>query len=147
VDARAVESAHAPAIAVFQPARLFETERSAVHSLAASVYVLAGAAVFLHILFAGRYGYFRDELYYAACGQHPAWGYVDHPPLAPLLARVSRTLLGDSLYALRFLPALASAAKVLLGGWIARELGGGKFAQFFAAFCILIAPIYLTFDS
>jgi hypothetical protein len=45
------------------------------------------------------------------------------------------------------LPALSAAAKVFLGGWIARELGGGKFAQFFAAFCILIAPIYLTFDN
>src|SRR5262249_49899390 len=74
-------------------------------------------------------------------------GYVDHPPLAPLLARLSRAALGDSLYALRLLPALASAAKVLLAGWIARELGGRRFAQVFAAFCILIAPIYLTFDS
>ena len=109
--------------------------------------MLAAGAVCLHLLFAGRYGYFRDELYYAACGQHLAWGYVDHPPLAPLLVRLSRTLLGDSLYALRFLPALASAAKVLLAGWIARELGGGRFAQSFAAFCVLVAPIYLTFDS
>jgi hypothetical protein len=103
--------------------------------------------VVLHLVFAGRYGYFRDELYYAACGQHPAWGYVDHAPLAPILARFSRTLLGDSLYALRLLPALASLGKVFLAGWIARELGGSRFAQFFAALCVLIAPIYLTFDS
>jgi hypothetical protein len=56
-------------------------------------------------------------------------------------------MLGDSLFALRFLPALASAAKIFLGGWIAREVGGGKFAQFFAAFTVLCAPIYLTFDN
>jgi hypothetical protein len=118
-----------------------------VGALASSVYLLAAGAVFLHFLFAGRYGYFRDELYYAACGQHLAWGYIDHPPLAPFLAQLTRATLGDSLFALRFLPALASAAKVLLAGWIARELGGGRFAQFFAAFCVLIAPIYLTFDS
>jgi hypothetical protein len=121
--------------------------RSAALALAPSVYGLAVGAVCLHLIFAGRYGYFRDELYYAACGQHLAWGYVDHPSLAPFLARLSRALLGDSLYALRFLPALASGAKVFLAGWIARELGGRRFAQFFAAFCVLVAPIYLTFDS
>jgi hypothetical protein len=116
-------------------------------ALTTSVYILAAAATCLHIAFSGRYGYFRDELYYAACGQHLAWGYVDHAPLAPLLARLTRAFLGDSLFALRFLPALSAAAKVFLGGWIAREMGGGKFAQFFAAFCVLIAPIYLTFDN
>ena len=135
-----------PSILAF-PSRQPEAVRSSALALAPSVYALAASAVCLHMIFAGRYGYFRDELYYAACGQHLAWGYVDHPSLAPALARLSRALLGDSLYALRFLPALASGAKVLLAGWIAHELGGRRFAQFFAAFCVLIAPIYLTFDS
>jgi 4-amino-4-deoxy-L-arabinose transferase-like glycosyltransferase len=126
-----------------------EVARAVADSLPLSlaVYALAIAAIALHVAFSGRYGYFRDELYYAACGQHLAWGYVDHAPLAPWLARLSRALLGDSLPALRFLPALAASAKVLLGAWLARELGGGKYAQFFAAFCVLLAPIYLTFDS
>jgi hypothetical protein len=124
-----------------------ERDRSASAPLSAAVYALAIVAFALHVGFSGRFGYFRDELYYAACGQHLAWGYVDHAPLAPLLARVSRTFLGDSLLALRFLPALAAAAKVILGGWMARELRGGKYAQFLAAFCVLLAPIYLTFDS
>jgi len=141
VEARAAE------IALPHPLHHVEAARTSAFTLAPSVYLLAAGAVCLHFLFAGRYGYFRDELYYAACGQHLAWGYVDHAPLAPVLARISRSLLGDSLYALRFLPVLASAGKVLLAGWIARELGGGKFAQFLAAFCVLIAPIYLTFDS
>lgn len=116
-------------------------------ALATSVYVLTFAAVALHLAFAGRYGYFRDELYYAACGEHLSWGYVDHAPLAPFLARMSRALLGDSLYALRFLPAVASGAKVFLAGWIARELGGRSFAQFLGCLTVLLAPIYLTFDS
>ena len=115
--------------------------------LSAAVYALAIAAIALHVGFSGRFGFFRDELYYAACGQHPAWGYVDHAPLAPFLARLSRTFLGDSLLALRFFPALAASAKVLLGGWLARELNGEKYAQFLTAFCVLLAPIYLTFDS
>ena len=125
-------------------------ERNIVNNLetrSRAVYGLAIAAVALHMAFSGRFGFFRDELYYAACGQRLAWGYVDHAPLAPFLARLSGALLGDSLPALRFLPALAAAAKVLLGGWMARELGGGKYAQFLAAFCVLLAPIYLTFDN
>src|SRR6202030_3458504 len=124
-----------------------ETDRSASAPLSTAAYALAIVAFALHIGFSGRFGYFRDELYYAACGQHLAWGYVDHAPLAPLLARVSRAFLGDSLLALRFLPALAAAAKVILSGWMARELSGGKYAHFLAAFCVLLAPIYLTFDS
>lgn len=111
------------------------------------MWALAILGTLLHFLFNRQYGFFRDELYYAACGEHPAWGYVDHSPLAPLASYLSRVLLGDSLFALRFLPALASAAKIFLGGWIAREIGGGKFAQFFASFTVLCAPIYLTFDN
>ncbi|HKM90869.1 MAG TPA: glycosyltransferase family 39 protein, partial [Candidatus Acidoferrales bacterium] len=91
--------------------------------------------------------YFRDELYFAACGQHLAWGYVDQAPLIALVARVSRMLLGDSLFALRFFPALASGATVMLGGAIARELGGRRFAQSLAALAVLAAPIYLTFGN
>jgi hypothetical protein len=115
--------------------------------LSRTVYALAIAGFALHVAFSGRFGFFRDELYYAACGQRLAWGYVDHAPLAPFLARLSHALLGDSLPALRFLPMLAASAKVLLGGWMARELGGGKYAQFLAAFCVFLAPIYLTFDN
>jgi hypothetical protein len=126
-----------------------DRSRLAAHSGAVtlSVFVLAAVATLIHFLFNGAYGYFRDELYYAACGEHLAWGYVDHAPLAPFIACVSRALLGNSLFALRFFPALAAAAKVLLAGWLARELGGGKFAQFLAALTVLLAPIYLTFDN
>jgi hypothetical protein len=115
--------------------------------LSTSVYALAAFALALHLAFNGGYGFFRDELYYAACGQRLAWGYVDHAPLAPLLARLTRMLLGDSLRALRFLPALSSFAKVFLAGWMAREMGGRNEAQFLAALAVLLAPIYLTFDN
>jgi 4-amino-4-deoxy-L-arabinose transferase-like glycosyltransferase len=135
---------------VFQPLeiaveRLAGRARSA--SLAPSVFAVAAGATLIHLVFSRGYGFFRDELYYAACGEHLAWGYFDHAPLAPFIARLSRTMLGDSLFALRFFPALAAAAKVLLAGWIARELGGGKFAQLLASLAVLLAPIYLTFDN
>ncbi|MHB8540012.1 MAG: ArnT family glycosyltransferase [Candidatus Acidiferrales bacterium] len=115
--------------------------------LATSVYALAIFATLFHFIFSGQYGYFRDELYYAACGQHLAWGYVDQAPLIAWIARLSRALLGNSLFALRFSPALAAAGKIILAGWMARELGGRRFAQSLAALTVLVAPIYLTFDN
>ena len=107
----------------------------------------AVAACLVHFMWNGRYGYFRDELYYAACGQHLAWGYADHAPLIALIARFSRWLFGDSLHALRFFPALSSGAKILLTGWIVRELGGRRYAQILAATAMLLCPIYLTMDN
>jgi len=122
--------------------------RRAPHAaITKSVYALAALAVLIHFLFNRQYGYFRDELYYAACGEHLAWGYVDHAPLVAFASAFTRALFGDSLFALRLLPALSAAPKVLLAGWIAREIGGGKFSQFFAALLVLLAPIYLTFDN
>ena len=82
----------------------------------------------LHFLTNGQYGYFRDELYYLACGEHLDWGYVDQAPLIAVVAWFERAAFGDSLFALRLLPALAGAATVFLTGLIAREAGGRRFA-------------------
>jgi hypothetical protein len=112
--------------------------------------ILAGLALAKLLLqFAGilHYGFFRDELYYIACGEHLAWGYVDQPPLIALIAWLSRHVLGDSLFSIRLFPAVAGAAVVFLTGLLARELGGGRFAQFLAAAAMLFAPAYLAFDS
>ena len=97
-----------------------------------------------HLLTAGRYGIFRDELYYLACGEHLDWGYVDQPPLIALVAWIARHLFGDWLVGLRFFPALAGAATVWLTGKLAREMGGGAFAQVLAALAVICVPIYLV---
>src|SRR5689334_8340541 len=116
-------------------------------SIAAIICTFAAAAFFVHLLTANRYGYFRDELYYAACGQHLAWGYVDHAPLIAAICWFARHLLGDSLYALRLFPALSAAAKVLLTAWMVREFGAKRFAQILAAVVVFFCPIFLTMDS
>lgn len=116
-------------------------------STAALVAAFSAAAFALHLLTANRYGYFRDELYYAACGQHLAWGYVDHAPLIAAVFWFARRLLGDSLFAIRIFPALSAAAKVLLTAWMVRELGGRRYAQLLAAIVVFFCPIYLTMDS
>ena len=108
------------------------------------VLVLAGAKLIFHLLTAGRYGIFRDELYYLACGEHLDCGYVDQPPLIALVAWTARHLFGDWLPGLRFFPALAGAATVWLAGKLAREMGGGAFAQVLAALAVICVPIYLV---
>ena len=115
-------------------------------SLAIAGY-FAAAGLLIHVLTSAGYGYFRDELYMLDCGEHLDWGYVDHAPLIAWIARLSRTLFGDSLYGIHFLPALAAAAMILLTGLIARELGGGRFAVALACLCVLVAPVYLIMDS
>src|SRR5215470_2155317 len=92
------------------------------------ILLFSAVALLVHLLTNGRYGYFRDELYYITCARHLAFGYVDQPPLSILLLRLSLLLLGDSLLAIRLLPALAGAAIVALTGIIARELGGRAWA-------------------
>ena len=88
---------------------------------------IAAATLIGHCIFNGGYGYFRDEFDYLACAQHPAWGYVDQPPMIPMLAGLGRMILGDSLRAVRFLPALASSLTVVLAALIAREMGRAAF--------------------
>jgi hypothetical protein len=109
----------------------------------AIVLLLALAKFLFHLLTAGRYGIFRDELYYLACSEHLDFGYVDQPPLIALVAWVARHLFGESLIGLRLLPALAGAATVWLTGKLSREMGGGVFAQALAALAVIAAPIYL----
>jgi hypothetical protein len=108
--------------------------------------VFVGLKLLLHALAASNYGYFRDELYYIACSKHLAWGYVDQPPFSIGVLAGVRALLGDSLAALRLLPALAGAATILLTGLIVRDLGGGRFAQAIACLCALLAPVWLAVD-
>lgn len=103
----------------------------------------AGACFLLHLLFLNRYGIFRDELYYLACADHMAWGYVDQPPLSIAVLWLTRALLGDSLWAIRLPSALALAATVWLTGWLAWEASGKRSAQALAMLAALIAPVYL----
>ena len=108
---------------------------------------LAAAVLIIHGLTLGRYGYFIDELYYLACAEHLSFGYVDHPPLSILVLAAVRSAFGSSLAVIRLVPALAGAGTVVVTGLMARELGGGRFAQGLAALTVLIAPAYLAMSG
>jgi 4-amino-4-deoxy-L-arabinose transferase-like glycosyltransferase len=106
--------------------------------------VVGALATLLELSLAQRYGIFRDELYYAACGEHLAWGYVDHPPIVALMAFLSRWIFGPSLWGLRGWPALFAGLTPVVTGHLARVLGGGRFAQLLAACSVALAPHILA---
>jgi hypothetical protein len=127
-----------------QKAVAAEAPQSRFTSGPAIVLYIVAAKLLLHLLMVARYGIFRDEMYYLACSRHMAWGYADHPPLTVWVAWFSRVVLGDSPLGVRLLPILAGAAVVWLAGKLAREMGGGRFAQGMAALAVFVVPLYLV---
>ena len=98
----------------------------------------------LDLGFANRYGWQRDELYYAVAGRHLQGGYVEFPPVTALLSAFARLLFGYSLVGFRVFPVIAGAIGVVVAALVARELGGGRRAQVIAAIAVGFAPIVLA---
>src|SRR5688572_17844434 len=110
------------------------------------VYLIALVYFTLHLVTSTRYGYFRDALYYLACSEHLALGYVDQPPLIAVLGWFARHTLGTSLPALLFWPALAGAARIVLIAAFARELGAGRFGIVLAAVLAATPGVWWVID-
>lgn len=108
---------------------------------------VAGVAFVGHVLVAGNYGYFRDELYYIADGWHLQAGYVDQPLLMGWLAALMRVIAVDNLVAIHVIPALACALIIVVTGLMARELGGDWVAQVVAAVTSLFTLDYIATGS
>ncbi len=123
-----------------------DSSRSRFTRSAALVVYVALVRVAFYLVAAPHYGYFRDELYYLSCGEHPAWGYMDQPPLIAWLAWLLQHTIGTSLYALRLLPMLADVGTIVLAGMLAGKLGGRRWAAFLAALAVLVTPIALAFS-
>jgi len=105
--------------------------------------------LFIHLytnLFAG-YEIFRDELYYLACSTRPAMGYVDQPPFSIYLLILIKMLIGDSVFAIRLLPAILSSLTVFFAGLMARKLGGGIAAIVITCMTVIVTPIYLAMNT
>lgn len=105
--------------------------------------LIAAALTLLHLATWRGYGVFRDELYYIACSKHLDWGYVDHPPLVALVSWLVRQIAGDSLLPLRAVAAVMAGVTAVLAAALARQFGGGRFAQTLAALAVALAPQYL----
>jgi hypothetical protein len=126
-----------------------ETDEPMGSRTAITIAALAFGSLALHLVANayGGYGYFRDELYYLACSRHLAAGYVDQPPLSILVLAASKLLLGESVFAIRLVPAVISAASVVVLCLLVRRMVGGRVAMVVAGLCFLAAPQLLSFHA
>ncbi len=104
---------------------------------------IAAAVTLIHLLTNGRYGFHRDELQFLSDARHLDWGFVAYPPFTPFVERIGLDLFGLSLVGLRLFSVLAQAAAIVVTGLMARELGGGRLAQFTAAVAVALSPLPL----
>jgi 4-amino-4-deoxy-L-arabinose transferase-like glycosyltransferase len=103
--------------------------------------VIALAVASLHLLTNNRYGFHRDELQVLSDARHMDWGFVAYPPLTPFLERIGLGLFGLSLVGLRLFSVIAQSLAIVVTGWMARELGGGRLAQVAAALAVALSPL------
>src|SRR5207253_5494484 len=108
------------------------------------VLLVVAAKCALNLAFAGRYGWQRDELYYAVAGRHLRGGYVEFPPVTALLSALAHALFGLSLVGFRAFAILAGAGTMLVAALAARELGGGALAQTIAAVGVGFSPLLIA---
>lgn len=116
--------------------------RQGQRAISAPTAIVAAKVLFSACTIAA-YGFHRDELYLQQCGQHLAWGFVDHGPLVPALSFLALHGFGASPVAARVFSAAASAATVWAAGRAALALGGGLPAQSLAAVLVAIAPLFV----
>jgi hypothetical protein len=133
----AAPAAAAPAATPAQPARAAPSDR-----VPALAWVIGVLFVAVELAASGRYGFQQDELYFIAAGHHLAFGYVDQPPLAPMLTRIT-DILGVSPTAIRIIPALAGGAVVVAAARFAALFGAGRAGRVLAALMMACAPVLL----
>ncbi len=90
---------------------------------------LAGLKLLMHFIVNSLsfFGMHRDEYLYISESDHMAWGYMEVPPMIAVFGKIARSLLGDSLFAVRFFPALIGALTIVLLGIMIRDLGGENY--------------------
>jgi 4-amino-4-deoxy-L-arabinose transferase-like glycosyltransferase len=107
----------------------------------AALFAIAAAVALLHLLTNSRYGLHRDELQFLSDARHLDWGFVAYPPFTPFIEHIALALFGLSIVGLRLSAVLAQAVVAILGGLMARELGGSRFAQITAALAVAFSPV------
>ena len=108
---------------------------------------LAFIKLLVHFLTNTNYELQRDAFLYLAQADHLAFGFSSIPPLTPFLAKISQLFLGDSVFAIRLLPALIGSASILLIGKIVLDLGGKWWAVLIACLTFLVSPAFLRSNT
>jgi Dolichyl-phosphate-mannose-protein mannosyltransferase len=126
--------------------------------LRANTWALVGIALavaVIHLLTNNRYGLHRDEFQFLSDARHMDWGFVAYPPFTPFMERISLHLFGLSLVGLRLFSVIAQSLAIVVTGWMAWELGGGRLAQLTSALVVATSGLpvfegtefqYSTFD-
>ncbi len=105
------------------------------------------AKLVVHLVTATNYGFHRDAYLYMAQSKHLDWGFFSTPPLVAFVTRIHTMLWGDSLLAVRLLPALIGAASIFMAGWLIKQLKGGVMAQVIGLTAIFLSPAFLRTSS
>jgi len=79
----------------------------------------------------------RDEYLYLAQGLHPAWGFMEVPPLLSVFAKATQ-LLGAGFFWVKFWPSLFGALTVWVVCLMVAEMGGKVYAQCIAGLSIMV---------
>lgn len=113
---------------------------------AIAAWTIAAIVAIVHLYAAGRYGFFRNELYFIVCGRHPAFGYVDQPPLIPILAAITQSA-GSHLFLLRLPAVLAAILLVPMTVLLAQQLGASARGAWLSAVAAASAPLVTAMNA
>ncbi|WP_461452812.1 glycosyltransferase family 39 protein [Mucilaginibacter sp.] len=108
------------------------------------IMVFVAIKVLLNLLAMSHFGFHRDELLHLALGDHLAWGYKEVPPVVAVIAKLSSTLFGNSVFSTRIFCTIFAGLIVWFTGLITVELGGKKFAVALACLGIILAPAFVA---
>ncbi|MFL9482480.1 glycosyltransferase family 39 protein [Chitinophagaceae bacterium LWZ2-11] len=96
------------------------------------LYVLALIKFILPFLIQSAYYQpHRDEFLYLAEAKHPAWGFMEVPPLLSVFAMITNAF-GGGMFWIKFWPSLFGAFTYIITGRIILSLGGKYFALILA---------------
>lgn len=97
----------------------------------------------IHFLTVSNFELHRDAYLYYAQSEHLAWGYVSVPPSIAIIGKFATSIFGNTVFGLRFFPALIGAVNLIIIGLFVKELGGKKKAIILACLAYLLSPSYL----
>lgn len=82
----------------------------------------------------------RDEYLHLDLGKHLAWGYSSVPPVTGWISFMIYSL-GNSVFWVKFFPAIFGGLTIVLVWKVVEELKGGMYARILAAFCVLFSAL------
>lgn len=103
----------------------------------------ASLKLLVHFFTVSNFELHRDAYLYYAQSENLAWGYISVPPSIAFIGKLSTSIFGNTVFGLRFFPALIGAVNLIVIGLFVKELGGKKIAIILASLAYLLSPSYL----